>query len=184
MMDHVPNGKPNLRIIGQQISDFILRSSAASRIPAPEKRRYSGVKPTTYKGVNFRSRTEARWAVYFDAMSLPWCYELEQFNFANGIDYLPDFWLPTLGWRAEVKPDAFTDTEIEKLIWLAYVTGNPAVALVDSPEWKPYQQFVWVPGDPPTIKEYGVCVCNQEMGLVEETQAVFAAANVAKKHCF
>lgn len=46
--------------------------------------------PTVYKGIKFRSRTEARWAVVFDVLGLDWVYEPEGYEF-NGTKYLPDF---------------------------------------------------------------------------------------------
>lgn len=46
---------------------------------------------TRYKGYRFRSRTEARWAVFFDALQLPWKYEPEGFELGDGLRYLPDF---------------------------------------------------------------------------------------------
>lgn len=49
---------------------------------------------TRFKGYHFRSRTEARWAVAFDAMGAPWQYEQEGFDLAIHGWYLPDFWLP------------------------------------------------------------------------------------------
>jgi hypothetical protein len=49
---------------------------------------------TIYKGWRLRSRTEARWAVFFDALGIRWEYEPEGFQFADGTRYLPDFWLP------------------------------------------------------------------------------------------
>ena len=38
------------------------------------------VKPieTVYKGYRFRSRLEARWAVFFDALDIEWYYEPEK----------------------------------------------------------------------------------------------------------
>lgn len=30
---------------------------------------------TTYKGIEFRGRTEARWALFFDELGIPWEYE-------------------------------------------------------------------------------------------------------------
>ena len=47
--------------------------------------------PTVYKGYRFRSRLEARWAVFFDACGAKWEYEPEGFDLGNGIYYLPDF---------------------------------------------------------------------------------------------
>jgi hypothetical protein len=48
---------------------------------------------TAYKGYNFRSRLEARWAVFFDALGIEWEYEPEGFEFEDGTRYLPDFLL-------------------------------------------------------------------------------------------
>ena len=59
---------------------------------------------TRYKGYRFRSRLEARWAVFFDALSIVWEYEPEGFEFEDGTRYLPDFYLPDLRTYVEVKP--------------------------------------------------------------------------------
>ena len=48
---------------------------------------------TEYKGYKFRSRLEARWAVFFDAMGIQWEYEPEGYTLEDGTLYLPDFWL-------------------------------------------------------------------------------------------
>lgn len=50
--------------------------------------------PTSYAGVTFRSRLEARWAIVFDRLGIRWEYEHEGFEGAYGECYLPDFWLP------------------------------------------------------------------------------------------
>jgi hypothetical protein len=49
--------------------------------------------PTRYAGVTFRSRTEARWAVFWDCLEVEWFYEYEGFGLPSG-NYVPDFWLP------------------------------------------------------------------------------------------
>ena len=46
---------------------------------------------TIYNGYRFRSRLEARWAVFFDAMGIKYEYESEGFVFDDGTKYLPDF---------------------------------------------------------------------------------------------
>lgn len=46
---------------------------------------------TTYKGYRFRSRLEARWAVFFDTLGIRWEYEPEGFELPDGRRYLPDF---------------------------------------------------------------------------------------------
>jgi hypothetical protein len=50
---------------------------------------------TCYKGYRFRSRLEARWAVFLDALGVPWQYEPLGFDL-GGVRYLPDFWLPKI----------------------------------------------------------------------------------------
>lgn len=61
----------------------------------PEEKTSQTIKPieTEYKGYRFRSRLEARWAVFFDACGVEWEYEPEGFELKNGIRYLPDFLL-------------------------------------------------------------------------------------------
>jgi hypothetical protein len=49
---------------------------------------------TRYKGYRFRSRLEARWAVFFDAIDVRWEYEPQGFRLSDGTMYLPDFHLP------------------------------------------------------------------------------------------
>lgn len=62
---------------------------------------------TRYRGFVFRSRLEARWAVFFDTLGLRWEYEPEGFDL-GGVCYLPDFWLPEFethtGLYVDVKP--------------------------------------------------------------------------------
>jgi hypothetical protein len=46
---------------------------------------------THYNGYKFRSRLEARWAVFLDDLFIKWDYEIEGFETENGLRYLPDF---------------------------------------------------------------------------------------------
>jgi len=50
-------------------------------------------KPTQYGNTIFRSRLEARWAVFLDFCDnvLNWEYEPQTFKMKNGWDYTPDF---------------------------------------------------------------------------------------------
>lgn len=59
---------------------------------------------TVYKGLRFRSRLEARWAVFFDTAHITYEYEQEGFELPDGTRYLPDFYLPEYDWYVEVKP--------------------------------------------------------------------------------
>lgn len=60
------------------------------------------VKETEYKGILFRSRLEARVAVFFDKAGIEWVYEPDRV--VNGdSEYNPDFYLPELDDYVEVK---------------------------------------------------------------------------------
>jgi hypothetical protein len=66
---------------------------------------------TRYKGYRFRSRLEARWAVFFDALGLRWEYEPEGFHTEAG-PYLPDFRVMTPQGQPvwyEVKPEGTSE---------------------------------------------------------------------------
>jgi len=58
---------------------------------------------TQYKGYRFRSRLEARWAVFLDSLPVQWEYEKEGYHLQDGSLYLPDFWLSGLGIWLEIK---------------------------------------------------------------------------------
>ena len=76
------------------------------------------IKPieTVYNGYKFRSRLEARWAVYFDESEIEYEYEPEGFELSDGTLYLPDFYLPWFKCFVEIKPKSisFEDEEIAK----------------------------------------------------------------------
>ena len=59
--------------------------------------------PTFYKGYEFRSRSEARWAVFFDTLNMQWTYEPEGYTLSSGVWYLPDFYLLESNTYFEVK---------------------------------------------------------------------------------
>ena len=61
-------------------------------------------KQTKYKGIWFRSDTEAKTAEAFDRLHVKWEYESRCFrhnNFGGG-QYTPDFWLPEISTYVEV----------------------------------------------------------------------------------
>jgi hypothetical protein len=97
------------------------------------------VKPieTVYNGYRFRSRLEARWAVFFDSVGFKWEYEPEGYDLGNSKWYLPDFYLGNLGY-IEVKGNVPTREEIEKCKLLSsqsehsvyLLFGNPGFAKV------------------------------------------------------
>jgi hypothetical protein len=62
--------------------------------------------PTWYRAQTFRSRLEARWAVFMDVLGVEYFYEYEGFELKSG-RYVPDFWLPDLKKWLEIKPPGF-----------------------------------------------------------------------------
>ena len=109
---------------------------------------------TSYKGYHFRSRTEARWAVFLDAMSIPWSYEPDGFQLTHG-RYLPDFWISTphfgdgAGYWLEIKgakPDRYA---LNALRELCMRTGHHGV-MVWGEIGKTYPIEVHYDGRPPT----------------------------------
>lgn len=73
---------------------------------------------TRYAGHRFRSRLEARWAVFFDTLKIPYQYEPEGFRWANmehgTMSWLPDFHLPRSHTWVEVKGD-----------WMQFLAEHP-----------------------------------------------------------
>ena len=59
---------------------------------------------TDYGDYRFRSRLEARWALFFDRVGIAWDYEPEGFSLPVNGRYLPDFWLPESSCYLEIKP--------------------------------------------------------------------------------
>ena len=99
---------------------------------------------TQYKGYRFRSRLEARWAVFFDALKQDWEYEREGFELGDGVRYLPDFWLfmnkpyGQEGFWIEIKPSEPDEHERLKLELLCAATNKNVFCFWGSPyfsEW-------------------------------------------------
>lgn len=88
--------------------------------------------PTEYRGITYRSRTEARWALFLDELRVPYAYEVESFDL-GGDWYLPDFWLPTPGVWIEVKGVAPTDREIRVAKALSRASRCPVLIAVGPP---------------------------------------------------
>lgn len=81
---------------------------------------------THYNGYRFRSRLEARWAVFFDALGIKYQYEPQGFDM-DGVRYLPDFWLPDMGYWVEIKGVTAGPDERAKLALLVLRTKTPGV---------------------------------------------------------
>jgi hypothetical protein len=86
---------------------------------------------TRYKGYRFRSRLEARWAVFFDELHIPYSYETEGWQLPAGY-YLPDFYLSDADLWVEIKPFKPNHEEIERCRQLA---EKKSVLLVCGEPW-------------------------------------------------
>lgn len=93
---------------------------------------------TSYRGIKYRSRTEARWAVFMDELRIPYAYEPEGFDL-GGEFYLPDFWLPQPGVWLEVKGVFPTERETRVATLLAQASRSPVLVAIGPPpvneEW-------------------------------------------------
>lgn len=95
---------------------------------------------TRYGSRNYRSRTEARWAIFFDCCGIPFEYEAEGVVLPSG-PYLPDFWLPTFEMYFEVKGVEPTDEERTKAVELSEASDRPTLIGVGAPDEK--FQITW-----------------------------------------
>lgn len=98
---------------------------------------------TAYAGCRFRSRLEARWALFFDAIREPWRYEVAGFQLSDGVWYLPDFWLPEMNLWLEVKGQPPTSAEVDKIRRLAQDSGNAAAIFHGIPTSNIGYLFAW-----------------------------------------
>ena len=86
---------------------------------------------TRYKGYRFRSRLEARWAVFFDKADIKYQYEMEGYETTDPftgkkVRYLPDFYLEEFDCFVEVKgSDSALKADAEKIAWMIDFNASP-----------------------------------------------------------
>lgn len=97
---------------------------------------------TQYRGFEFRSRLEAKYAVFFDCLKIDWQYEVEGFDLV-GDYYLPDFWLTDLQMYVEVKGQRPDDDAIRKCRKLQFFTEQDVLLCYDLPTKHYGQLFSW-----------------------------------------
>lgn len=107
------------------------------------------IKPieTIYNGYKFRSRLEARWAVFFDAMGIEYEYEPEGIE-VNGCKYLPDFYFPELELFGEVKGNrkGWADDILKMSDIYEEAHGTiPTVIFGNIPTPEPIEGIYWFP---------------------------------------
>lgn len=106
---------------------------------------------TLYKGVRFRSRLEARWAVMFDLLGAKWLYEPEGFKLPLTGAYLPDFKIELHGvsFWVEIKPSYELATSLgasPKIVEFAYhlEDRDKFLVIVGDPQENQIFTFFWV----------------------------------------
>ncbi len=140
---------------------------------------------TRYNSHYFRSRTEARWSVYFDALGIKWEYEPEGFEFEGGVRYLPDFkvFYPGRGdleaawYWFEVKPALDLIKSAEWLKLTSFAKQQTLILLDGVPDLRAYVPVDWV---------FGIC---DEQGnampiLPEPTRAMVREAQGPERQGF
>ena len=102
--------------------------------------------PTTYNGIKFRSKLEAKYAHAFDRLGIVWIYEGEGFRFKDGTQYCPDFYMPEINTYFEVK-GVMDEASLHKIESLAQeadrvIVGGPQgnmLASIRDKDW--YEPF-------------------------------------------
>jgi len=132
-----------------------------------------GAIETVYDGYRFRSRLEARWAVFFKTAGIRYIYEPECFRLPSGKLYLPDFYLPDVNMRTtedkggiyvEVKPSVSDSDEFDYLFELSRITGRSVLLVEGMPicsdgywlEGDGYYEYSWEPCD---CSDEDECLC-------------------------
>lgn len=95
---------------------------------------------TEFKGIVYRSKLEARWAVYMEYLNIDFLYEPEGFEMSDGLRYLPDFYFPKYGVYGEVKPEAeISDYDMRKM--KEFGTQKELFLMYGMPEARPTMVF-------------------------------------------
>ena len=116
---------------------------------------------TYYDGYPFRSRLEARWAVFFNEMGIEYEYEPEGIILSDGTYYLPDFYLPGFHVFFEVKAKHLLGTK----------EGDKAIRKISdgmrTNSWAGIIAF----GDPMDDTAFIYCQTHYEVGFTEYKEA-------------
>lgn len=89
--------------------------------------------PSEFEGVLYRSRMEARWAVFMRTCGVPFEYEVEGFNLGGGLKYLPDFYLPFQDSFMEVKSPVCDPADWNKIHRLSNESGKNIFVFTQNP---------------------------------------------------
>jgi len=126
---------------------------------------------TTYNGVRYRSRLEARWAIFFDQLGVTHAYEYEGFDLHTGY-YLPDFWLPDMKAWLEIKPYLPPQSEIDKYRALAE-DANQRVYL----SYRGFENY----GIDDEIRAFWLHVTDSSYGVAEDDYYAFCECGKCRR---
>jgi len=119
---------------------------------------------TEYNGYKFRSRLEARWAVFFDELNIVYQYEPEGYE-EDGVRYLPDFYLPKENLYVEVKGKSeHIIQDLIKCEWFVKKEKTELLILSEIPFSPESKGCFWFP-----IMTYSA----RSGGMVDHTRAFF-----------
>ena len=118
---------------------------------------------TWYNGTLYKSRLEAKWAVFMTLIGVKFQYEPEGYALSDGVWYLPDFWLPDMECWIEIKGQIPTEEEQRKMELLVedsqkngYIFYGELPNYAFDYMWESDSAYVW---KPEWIKEYGIGIC-------------------------
>jgi len=99
---------------------------------------------TIFNGIRYRSRTEARWAVFFDTLGWNAEYEIEGYDL-DGLWYLPDFYVPEINSFCLIKGNEFNYPEREKARKLGIHTQKNILVLIGTPSPVSMKNMLFMP---------------------------------------
>lgn len=115
-------------------------------------------------GNHYRSRMEARFAVFLDCLKIPFKYEEQGYDLGDGVWYLPDFWLPTYQFFVEIKArERVDDTDIVKTALLAQRSGHAVFVC----EYTDQNIVAYIPGTLQDTGWWGQCPLCGALGFLD-----------------
>jgi hypothetical protein len=110
----------------------VAASSYSAKVLAKENSMTIKAIETEYGGYLFRSRLEARWAVFLDELGIAYEYEREGYEVATGVWYMPDFHIAD-GWLEIKHKDYNDDGALEKMGALVAGLNEPGIIVYGEP---------------------------------------------------
>lgn len=150
---------------------------------------------TEYNGITFRSKTEAKWAVFLDALGIEFEYEKHTIPLSISKQYLPDFFLPQLNAFLEVKPDneeivieecikarCLAKDDKTKKVWLAIGLPKEGVGnILPLSQWNDSTSIQDILGE--TRNRYYFCEDRRDEGIFWLQSDDFVGKMFAHSYC-